>query len=168
MKDKDNLDIKLMFDQACAFLDCAEYTESEKYKIKNRTYSHGYVDISLSALACEIFIKCLIIEKHGRYGKEHSLKKLWEIYKQLDENKSADVEKWMQDWFKSDDSEMFNKMISDAAFSFSRWRYVFDYESSDGIRINSQFLRGFRTVLREITCQTIHGKSWETIENELV
>jgi hypothetical protein len=62
MKEKEDLDVEVMFNQACAFVDCAEFTRSEKYKIEHRTYSHGYAGISLSALACEIFIKCLIVK----------------------------------------------------------------------------------------------------------
>ena len=161
MKEKKNLNLNLMFDQACAFVDCAKFTESEKYKIECRTNSHGYVDISLSALACEIFIKCLIIHKGGTYNQEHALVKLWNIYKELDASNSALVEESLLSWFNSKDPEMFGSMINDASIAFIQWRYVFDYESSDGVKVNSQFLRGFRAVLRNLCCQSLHGHDWE-------
>ncbi len=51
-------------------------------------------------------------------------------------------------------------MISDASNAFVQWRYVFDYETNDGVKVNPQFLRGFRFVLRDVCCQEIEGKSW--------
>ena len=98
MKAKSELDYKLMFEQAYAFVDIAEFTESEKYKINHRNYSHGYAGISLSALACEIFFKCLIVYNKGEYGRIHNLKELWTNYKELDKNKALYIKYWMINW----------------------------------------------------------------------
>lgn len=151
-----------MFEQACAFVDCAEFTEKEKYKIDCRTRSHMYVNISLSALACEIFIKTLIIQNGGVYDREHRLEKLWGIYKGLAPNTAESVETSLKDWFNSENQNMFDEMIADASNAFVEWRYVFDYEK---LSINPQFLRGYRMVLRGVCCQAIYGKSWTEYTN---
>lgn len=161
MKEKENLNVEVMFSQACAFVDCASFTESEKYKIEHRTYSHGYAGISLSALACEIFIKCLIIIKGGEYNKEHKLDQLWAVYKELDETNAQNVEDHLKWWFKSSAPDMFDKMIEDASNAFVQWRYVFDYGSEDGIRVNPMFLIGFRSALRDLCCYMIYKKNWK-------
>lgn len=160
MKAKTSLDTKLMFEQACAFVDCAEFTESERYRIYPRTKSHGFVDISLSAVACEIFIKCLIIHKGGTYKNQHVLKDLWNIFRGVDQNEADKIEAALMSWFGSADTTQFQQMISDASDAFVQWRYVFDYGKDDGVKVNPQFLRGFRTALRDVCCQEIEGKSW--------
>lgn len=155
MKAKSDLNTKVMYEQACAFLDCAKYTESEKYKIEGRTKSHLYVDMSLSALACEIFIKCLIINKNGDYNNDHTLEKLWHRFKFYDQDTAEQIEGNMKARFHSSDEDMFDKMIHDASNAFVQWRYVFDYEASDCVKINPQFLRFFREELRSLCGQKI-------------
>lgn len=56
---------------------------------------------------------------------------------------------------------MFTEMIKDASEAFIQWRYVFDYESKDGVKVNPQFLKGFRNILREVCCTEIYGESWQ-------
>ncbi len=107
MKAKTSLDTKLMFEQACAFVDCAEFIESERYKIYPRTKSHGFVDISISAVACEIFIKCLIIYKGGTYNNQHVLVELWNIYHGIDQSKADKIETALMSWFGSGDTTQF-------------------------------------------------------------
>lgn len=152
MKDQKDLDTGLMFEQACAFVDCALSLETEPNKIMQRTRSHFYANLSLSALACEIFIKCLIIQKGGTYKKNHQLDKLWKVYKELDQKEAQEIEQSIKDWFNSRNDNLFEEMITEAAKAFEQWRYVFDYDEKDGIKVNPQFLRGFRTILRGVTC----------------
>lgn len=165
MKAKASLDTKLMFEQACAFIDCAEFTESERYKIEHRTRSHGFVDLSISALACEIIIKCLIIHNGGTYNNQHVLLDLWNIFRGINQNKADKIEAALMSWFGSGNTTQFQQMISDASNAFIQWRYVFDYETKDGVKVNPQFLRGFRIFLRDACCQEIEGKSWNDYKN---
>ena len=159
MKDKSALDIKLMFEQACAFVDCAEFTELERNKNTYHNIAYGYVDISLSALACEIFIKSLIICREGTYNHEHKLTELWKIYKGLDSTGSQNIEFSIRRWFNMSDSGMFERMLSDASNAFIEWRYIFDYDSKDKVSINPQFIRGFRYALRKYCYETFISKN---------
>ena len=165
MKTASNRDPVLMFEQACAFLECAEFTESEKSRIKYRTKSHGYVDIALSAFACELFIKCLIIYLKGDYSRIHNLFDLWSKYKSLDNVRADKVERELKQWFNSSNPDMFTDMIKDASNAFEEWRYVFDHDSSDNIMVNPNFLRGFRIALRNLCCEYIFKESWSDYLN---
>ncbi len=72
----------------------------------------------------------------------------------------------MINWFNSSNPDLFDNMIKDASNAFANWRYVFDYGTKDGIKVNPQFLRGFRVVLREVCCEEICGLTWNEYTNK--
>ena len=146
-----------MYEQGCAFLNCAVYTELEKSNIPCRTNAHMYADISLSAFACEIFIKCLIVLNNETYDNDHLLEELWKKYRALDEIEANKVEMSLKDWFKSDNPYMFDEMLTKASDAFKEWRYAYEYKNS-GIEVNFQFLRGFRKDLCQLCYKKILAK----------
>ena len=86
---------------------------------------------------------------------------MWAVYKELDETNAQNVEDHLKWWFKSSAPDMFDKMIEDASNAFVQWRYVFDYGSEDGIRVNPMFFIGFRSALRDLCCYMIYKKNWK-------
>lgn len=149
-----------MFEHACAFIDCAEYCEVEPNNIQYRTKSHSVSSVVNSAFACEVFLKTLLVFR-GIPTKElrgHDLKKLWQKVRKIDIETALSVERAMQEWFKSQNQELFCKLLGDSSNAFNYWRYI--YEKSSG-KINPQFLRGFRYALRSTCCKDLYNKSWE-------
>lgn len=88
MGEKNVLDPHRMFEQACAFSDCARCCEIEPNNIiEYRFKSHTVSGIVNSAFACEVFIKTLLVI-HGvpvkemrdkKVGGGHDLKKIMAI-----------------------------------------------------------------------------------------
>ena len=151
-----------MFEHACAFCDCARSCEIEPNNIEYRMHSHTVAGLVNSAFACEVFIKLLLVY-HGRTVTEikaikHKLKGLWDEFKKEDYETALFVEKNMREWFNSEDTGMFDRLLNEASNAFEYWRYIYEKESG---RINLNFLRGFRLMLREICCKQLFGMSWE-------
>lgn len=154
------LDSKRMFEHACAFCDCAKFCEVESSNIEYRMRSHTVSGIVNSAFACEIFIKTLLVF-HGRTImdiKGHELKLLWEKFKKEDHETAMYVEKQICEWFRTEDENLFDRLIGEASNAFEYWRYI--YEKQEG-SINMNFLLGFRYKLREVCCNKLFGKSWD-------
>ena len=157
MKDKKKIDKSLMFEQACAFLECADY--AQKNNGPDARKSNGYVYVSLAALACEIYLKCLIINENGAYKNEHSLEELWKIYKNLNMGDAEKTEKKVDGVFGTQGA--FDNMLKDSSKAFTLWRYIFDYQDSDAVVVVPQFLRVFSNALRFECCKEIKGITWE-------
>lgn len=76
MKKYNKLNLQYMFRHACAFADCARACEIEPSTIRYRTASHAVAGMVNSALACEVFIKSMLVwhgfsqtdfdDKHGQ------------------------------------------------------------------------------------------------------
>lgn len=153
-------DSRRMFEHACAFCDCAKFCEVEPSGIEYRMRSHTVSGIVNSAFACEIFIKTLLVF-HGRTVDEikgHELKSLWNEFRILDSETAGLVEEGMRGWFNSSNENMFDKLLNEVSDAFNYWRYI--YEKQNG-RININFLRGFRYMLRSVCCQQLFGETWE-------
>lgn len=153
------LDSSRMFKHACAFVDCAKYCEIEPNSIEYRMQSHTVSGIVSSAFACEVFIKSLLVF-HGitiEKIKGHDLKKLWNKFKAKDCETACLVEERMQEWFKSENENMFDELLDNISDAFEYWRYI--YEKQNG-SVNLNFLRGFRDLLREVCCNQLFEKSW--------
>lgn len=151
-----------MFEHACAFCDCAECCEIEPNNIKYRMHSHTVAGLVNSVFACEVFIKLLLVY-HGRTFEQmkdmrHGLRGLWDEFKKKDPETASYVEQNMQEWFKSEDANMFDRLLNEASNAFKYWRYIYEEESGS---INLNFLKGFRLILREICCKQLFGMSWE-------
>lgn len=165
LKKKKGVDLKHMFRQGCAFVDCAQACELESNLIKVRTASHFTANMVNSALACEIFLKALLVF-HGIKLEElkriHGLNCLWERYKVLDQQSANKIKEFINsEWFDSK-NEQFDRMLNESSRVFVDWRYVYEYKEAT---INPQFLRGFRRILRDISCQKVYGISWEEFKN---
>lgn len=158
-KDKD-IDLKHMFRHACAFIDCARACELEPHHIELRTASHLTANMVNSGLACEIFLKALLISNGVRLEKLkniHELKYLWKHYKKLDEESANTIEHYINNAFFKSKNELFDKMLDESSRAFVDWRYIYEYKE---VTFNPHFLRGFRFILREIACQKIYGINW--------
>ena len=57
------------------------------------------------------------------------------------------VEKGICEWFRTEDENLFDRLIGEASNAFEYWRYI--YEKQEGT-INMNFLLGFRYRLREV------------------
>lgn len=158
------LDHQRMFEHACAFCDCAEFCEVEPNNIQYRTHFHTVSGIVNSAFACEVFIKSLLV-LHGKTVTDikcHELKILWDKFKVEDCETALSVESSLREWFDSKNENMFDELISEVSNSFEYWRYIYEQQNS---RLNINFLKGFRCLLREICCMKFFEKSWDEYKN---
>lgn len=159
------LDSKRMFEHACAFCDCARSCEIEPNTIEYRLRSHTSAGIVNSAFACEIFIKTLLVHQGRTVGqiRGHKLKDLWQDYKSLDNATATSIEQNIREWYNSSDNSLFDRLLDEASNAFEYWRYIYEQDSAT---LNINFLRGFRTLLREVSCQQLFGKSWNEYKNQ--
>ena len=164
--DEDSIQLsQRMFKHACAFCDCARNCEIEPNNIEYRMRSHTVAGLVNSAFACEVFIKSLLVY-HGETFEEikgHELKVLWDKFREKDNNTTSIVGQNMQEWFESEDVNMFDRLLNEASNAFEYWRYIYEKESGN---INLNFLRGFRVILREICCKQVFKMSWEDYKNK--
>ena len=166
LKKKQEVSIQHMFRHACAFVDCATACEIEPSHIKPRTASHLTANMVNSALACEIFLKALLVSYGTNLSElqdEHRLKELWKRYRKKDKYMARKIEKSINRWFRTKNNTLFYKFLKESSSVFVNWRYIYEF---DGAEINSHFLRGFRSILREVCCQRVYRKSWETYVDE--
>lgn len=88
-----------------------------------RLQSHTVSGIVNSAFACEVFIKSLLVfngvaveEIHG-----HKLNILWNKLKNIDSETALLAETRMKEWFRSDNENMFDEMLTDSSNAFEYW-----------------------------------------------
>ena len=163
---KKSPDYKLMFDQACAIIDCVGNVQYEGKDINKRVNSHFYVWISLTALACEIWMKCLITANGEEYERNHGLIDLWETYKKVKPNEAATVENDIERVIDHKEAGGFREWIRNASDAFVKWRYIFDYGDKDVKKVSPQFLRIFSASLRNLCCKEVYDKLWEEYMNQ--
>lgn len=134
LKMKEPVDLKHMFRHACAFVDCAEACELEPNHIKLRTKSHHTADMVNSALACEIFLKVLLVFNGTdleTLKRIHELKELWSRYKELDKETALNIETYINNqWFKSK-NKPFDDLLEESSRAFVDWRYIYEFVSVD-------------------------------------
>lgn len=161
LKIKEHVDLEHMFRHACAFVDCAEACELEPNHIKFRTKSHLTADMVNSALACEIFLKVLLV-LNGTDLKTlkriHELNKLWSRYKESDKKSALYIEIYINNQWFGAKNKPFNNLLEESSRAFVDWRYIYEFVRID---IHYNFLRGFRSILREICCHKVYGNSWQ-------
>lgn len=159
MTGNSTVDARRMFRHACSFVDCATFCEREPKNIQVSVMNHLVADIVNSAFSCEVFIKALLIY-HGmsiESIKGHELDVLWSRYKEKDSAHAECVERKMKEIFNSKNDNMFSALLDNISDSFEYWRYI--YEKPGG-KINTNFLRIFREVLREVCCETFYQMTW--------
>lgn len=158
-----------MFEQACAFSDCAKCCEVDNNKIiEHRFKSHTVAGIVNSAFSCEVFIKTLltyhdISTDTMRKTGGHDLKKLWKLFKYKDEDTAQDIENRMQKIFNLENESKFDELLDIISNAFQYWRYIYE---KDSCKFNINFLRFFRILLREKCCNKLYNKTWEEYINK--
>lgn len=153
-----------MFKHACSFVDCATFCEREPKNIQVSVMSHMVADIVNSAFSCEVFIKALLVY-HGmsiESIKGHKLDVLWNRYKEKDSASAERVEQKMKEIFNSQNDNMVSELLDNISDAFEYWRYI--YEKHGG-KININFLRIFREILREVCCETFYQMTWSDYLN---
>lgn len=156
-----SFDTKRMFEHACAFFDCVRNCEIEPNNIKYRMYSHTVSGIVNSAFSCEIFLKTLLVF-NGKKPHGHELKLLWSDFKKSDKETALLIEKRIQNWFDSKNDNLFNELLNESSDAFEYWRYIYEKQN---VKININFLKGFRIVLRETCCNKLFQMTWEEYKN---
>ena len=158
------MDIRLynarcMFDNACAFVECADYCENEQKKFAEDITSFVTVGIINANLACEFFVKSLLLF-HGNTLEEikgQKLKPLWQKYKSIDVDNAIKIEKSIQQVFKSSNDNFFDEMLECVSGEIDYWC---GFYSKGGPVASQYFLQVFRNLLRQHCCQTLYDKTW--------
>ncbi len=153
ISDKDYiLKSQVMFDNGCAFSDCADFAMRDQSEHYNPDLMKaGFVNM---AFACEMFLKSLLTYKKVQLKKAHQLRKLYnmlptEYQKHIAQEVSIKTVGHITDMF---GVPLLDK-ISD---TFIKWRYW--YEQKDiTMRMDSYFLVAFRDVLKGLCQRTVYG-----------
>lgn len=164
MMKKNILNTSLMFQQACAFADCASCCEIEPNNIiEFRFKSHTVAGIVNSALSCEIFIKALLVHNEEYEIKGHKLKELWNILREKDPLLTSSLQATMQSIFNSNNEDLFIQLLDNISNAFTYWRYIYEKDSG---AINLNFLTYFRILLRDACCLKLYNKTWEEYKED--
>ena len=133
-----------MYNNACAFYDCAEMTMKKAMEnVLDNPFNIIVPAVVNCAFSCELFLK-LIIECLGKkYGKVHDLEKLFNILPQEMQNRIN--EKVFYKTGKSN-SVFGIRPITLAANYFNNWRYSFE---KPNITADMGYLFGLCSVLKE-------------------
>ena len=151
MKKAEQLNVERMFKNACSFCDVAEICEKENSLIDNSIILHNVPSIVNSVLACEIFLKVLLVKQNYEdFKNKHDLLNLWKKIKVYYKNKCNAIEKECINSYypagKNDDNKIFINKMKTIRNSFVQWRYVYEY---DELFLDRNFIRFLRNVLRE-------------------
>ena len=144
-------DSKEMFDLGLAFLNAGEVNFHEGV-IKHRSRFQNVAGFVNLALACELFIKCLL-NMSGKASRGHKLDKLWKEYKGICENDADVIESAVMHQLVTDYT--FEEMLCDDSNIFYNYRYLYDPARLNEIRnspLRPQFLRVFAFELYNQLC----------------
>ena len=139
-------DSKEMFDLGVAFLNAGEANFYEG-AIKHRSKYQNVAGVVNLALACELFIKCLL-NLSNKELRGHKLDELWEEYKGICANDAATIESGVMQRLVTDFT--FEDMLCNDSNVFYNYRYLYDPVRMNEIRNNPlrpQFLRMFTNEL---------------------
>lgn len=162
MKKAEQLNVERMFKNACSFCDVAEICEKENSLIDNSVILHNVPSIVNSVLACEIFLKALLVKQNYEdFKNKHDLWNLWKKIKVYYKNKCNDIEKACINFYyptgRNVDNEIFVRKMKSIRNSFVQWRYVYEY---DELSLDRNFIIFLRDVLRNFCCEEICNKCW--------
>ena len=153
-----SLNKEWVFKQGCAFADCAQALEIEgRTKLDMILPTHTHAAISLSAFACELFLKCLLIYSGFGFDNIHKLEDLWNDYKLIAEPEANQIEESIEAYFSNSNGPVFYRMLKEASNAFSDWRYSYEGKT---LKINRNFIIAFRKVLKEACCVKLYGMQW--------
>ena len=157
------INMEWVFKQGCAFADCAQALEIEgAMKFDMALPTHTHAAISLSAFACELFIKCLLTYNGFRFHGIHKLDELWNEYKKAAESEAMQIEDSIEQYFSHENDPVFHRMLKEASNAFIEWRY--SYEGKE-LKINRNFITALRKALKEECCFKLYGLQWNDYVN---
>ncbi len=152
----DRYDPVRMFSQGCAFYDIAELCEKEPNVFKKRTNSHFIGGLVNSLLACEIFMKTIIVIKDSNEKpKGHNLNKLWNEIEKLDSDFSQNIENITQSLYLSKNDKLYKYKLKVIEEQFKKLRYMYELDS---IKSDPTFIMILRKVLKNECEQLIKEK----------
>lgn len=148
MNKVDKYDPVRMFNQGCAFCDIAELCIKEPNVFQNRTKSHFIAGLVNSLLACEIFMKAIIVIKDlDEKPKGHDLTKLWNKIKKLDNELSQIVESKIINLYNSKNVNLFDDILKVIKIQFKELRYIYELNS---LKSDPNFVINLGKILRNI------------------
>ena len=133
-------DSREMLDLGFAFLNAGEVNFHEG-AIKNRSGYQNVAGIVNLALACELFIKCLL-NVAGVEARGHKIEDLWREYKNVCGDEASEIELAVMNCLVTDFT--FEEMLHNDSNVFYNYRYLYDPARMAEIRDNPlkpQFLR---------------------------
>ena len=146
------MSLQEMFDEACAFADCADMCKN----VENSHFmGYGTPYIVNSAFACEVFIK-LLLAKNNIIKKEHKLKNLFD---DLPVNVQESIKQNVLEHYIGWRNVLGLDYLEQISNAFVDWRY--GYESIGVLSCDIGFLDAFRNALREQCTNDVFGITWE-------
>ena len=137
-----------MFNQGCAFCDIAELCIKEQNAFKERTQSHFIGGLVNSLLACEIFMKTIIVIKDkNEKPRGHDLTSLWKQIKELDDDLTKNIEFEIKNIYNSKNDNLFNDILTVCKNQFKEIRYIYELDS---IKCDANFIMILRKILRNV------------------
>ena len=148
MNKVDKYDPVRMFNQGCAFCDITEMCIKEPNVFQNRTKSHFIVGLVNSLLACEIFMKTIIVIKDSdKKPRGHDLTNLWKQIKELDNDLTIKIESRIIDLYNTSNVDLFDDKLEVIKIQFEKLRYAYELNS---IKSDPNFIIILGKVLRNI------------------
>lgn len=144
----------LMFDQANSFYICDGLCEKELKKRPKRHDLYSTPQIVNLALACEIYLKTLLVFRDAKIGKKHKLNELFDSLPESDKN-IIDRETFRRYPFPSPFRQ---RKIDVEANAFVQWRYSYEKYR---ISCDVGYLEALAKTLQEYSCKTIFNLTWE-------
>lgn len=148
MSKVDRYNLARMFNQGCAFCDIAELCIKEPNVFKERTQSHFIGGLVNSLLACEIFMKTIIVIKDkNKKPSGHNLTTLWKQIKELDNDLTQNIEFEIKKLYNSKNDNLFNDILKVCKEQFKELRYIYELNS---IKCDANFIMILRKILRNV------------------
>lgn len=121
---------------------------SEQKKIDENSFEMLVVPAIVNkTLACEIFLKALLIHQGIMPGgRGNDLHNLFELWKQLPEDIKAKILQACHR--KASEQSAFEKDLEQIALAFFEWRYIYELKTAN---LNLQFLDILATALKQIS-----------------
>ena len=147
-----------IFERGCAFADCGFLCDQMKEKTGPFYFSDPM--IVNYAFGCEVFLKAMLYYSDIKVKREHRLKNLFD---HLPPDAQKIIQERTIDWCGQWDNAFGLPLISEISDAFVEWRYSFenDFSKSASKHIQTSFLIGFSSALRETCCECLFKMTWE-------
>ena len=141
---RDQYDPVKIFNTANSFYSAAERCNEMRYKNENVFEWLPIPSAVNMALACELYMKAIIVSEKNTFGNMHNLD---DLYQTLSGNTQATIQKELKY-----DKSGFHSALERVADLFVEGRYIHEYES---MIIHIEFLQKFTNILKEIAYEQI-------------